>query len=856
VKLLAALLLGVVLLPEGAALSAEVRAQESDTYASEEYGFRIQRPGTRWSFAPQHKAPGAAQGEDQAKFTLTLSSGASSANLIVYVADWDGKTPAETVRDAAAAKLESLGAREIVRGSETLAGRTAASVGGFVPGADGRDYAVSLRYLAENGFVYAVQTTELAANEIPTAELRGALESFTLSAPRTSAASARDERLRTLAARCGSQLGWAQDWSSASQRAARESKLVLVVVESFPALDLPQTLASGAFSDPDLIALVQERFVPWRMRNDDEAPFRSEEAYGLGPHTWGSACLFVDSDGRVLAETGLGDAAWLDPFARDVLARHPDATGEPRNAASDGLDRAEACMRRGELERANELLTGETSVRARLLQAALLRRTRHGAEAMQVLREARDDASADELLEIEAEQGLLQMRLGQFAEAEACFAGVSERDTLRAPEALFWLGALAWLQRGAPERAQAWDKLIADHPDSPWAWKAAANSLEPGSPGSGSLANGGERLDWAPASAWDIARRPPPGPLRSKEVSRAERDAIDWLIAHQEANGTWTCPEAFSSVSFGYTDATTAICGMSLLPHAQGFGGNAQEVGLAVKRALAHVLAAHRSGQLASGEGLLSVYSIWRQTFALLFLARCTPGGFGNQEDKLQAIQELIAQIQARQQRSGGWPYVFLPGDPQGTSFDPSASFLSAAVLLALLEARDSGAQVEQVALDRAREFLLRARRDDGSFRYMLDVSSAEVDGGFPEAAGRGPVCALAVARAGKEDAEWMSKAFRQFSKHRPALIAVWGKELCHTGPQGQGAHYLFFDYAFAASAIAELPVNERRAARALLLRDVLDHRLEDGSFLDLPALGRAYGTGMALMALRELQDR
>jgi hypothetical protein len=782
---------------------------------------------------------------------------ASSASLVVYIADWDGKTPAETVRDSAAAKLVSLGARKLASGNETLAGCTAPNVAGLVTGADGREYEVSLRYLAENGFVYALQTTELPAKDGPSAELRRALDSFALTTPRASEATARVEELRMLAARCGSELGWARDWSSAAQRAARGSKLVLVVVESFPSLDLPETLASGALCDPDLIALVQERFVPWRMRNDDEAPFRSEDSYGLGPWTWGSACLFVDPDGRVLAETALGDAAWLDAFARDVLARNPEASGAPLDAASSALDRAEACARRGELERASELLAGATSARARMLQAKLQRRSRQAEEALRVLGEARHDASSDELREIEAEEALVQMRLGHYAEAEAGFAKLVESDTSRAPEALYWLGALAWIQRGAAERTLAWNELIADHPDSPWAWKAAANSLEPGTPGSGALANGGERLDWAPASAWDIARRPPAEPLRSSEARRAEKDSIHWLLAHQEANGTWTCPEAFSSVSFGYTDATTAICGMSLIPYAERDGGaESRGAQLAVERALAHVLGAHRSGQLASGEGLLSVYSIWRQTFASFFLSRCLQAGIGKRAELVAALQQLVGQIQARQQRSGGWPYVFLPGDPEGTSFDPSASFLSAAVLLALLEARDSGAQVDQELLDRARDFLLRARRDDGSFRYMLAVSTAEVDGGFPEAAGRGPVCALAVARSGKEDVQWMRKAFEQFSKLRPALIRVWGKELCHTGPQGQGAHYLFFDYAFASRALAELPLAERRAVRALLLEDVLDHRLEDGSFLDLPALGRAYGTAMALIALRELIDR
>jgi hypothetical protein len=37
------------------------------------------------------------------------------------------------------------------------------------------------------------------------------------------------------------------------------------------------------------------------------------------------------------------------------------------------------------------------------------------------------------------------------------------------------------------------------------------------------------------------------------------------------------------------------------------------------------------------------------------------------------------------------------------------------------------------------------------------------------------------------------------------------------------------------------------------LIDDVLAARFEDGSFEDLPSLGRPYATAMALIALREL---
>jgi hypothetical protein len=323
-------------------------------------------------------------------------------------------------------------------------------------------------------------------------------------------------------------------------------------------------------------------------------------------------------------------------------------------------------------------------------------------------------------------------------------------------------------------RAEAGFAKLAEGGRSTWAWKAAANLLEPGSPSSGAFANGSERLDWAPADAWDIARSPPAQPLQSSAAQRAEQDALSWLLAYQEANGTWSCPEALSAVSFGYTDATTAICGMSLDAHARtSDDAGRRAAALAVERALAHVLGAHRSGQLASGQGLLSIYSIWRQTFALFFLARCVEAELGARADLVEAMQALAEQIRGRQQRSAGWPYEFLPGDPQGLALDPSASLLSAAVLLALLEARASGADVEQEVLDRARSFLVRARRDDGSFRYILDTATEEVDSGFPETCGRGPVCALALTRAAKEEAAWLRKAFEHFLEHRPAVTRV-----------------------------------------------------------------------------------
>ena len=54
----------------------------------------------------------------------------------------------------------------------------------------------------------------------------------------------------------------------------------------------------------------------------------------------------------------------------------------------------------------------------------------------------------------------------------------------------------------------------------------------------------------------------------------------------------------------------------------------------------------------------------------------------------------------------------------------------------------------------------------------------------------------------------------------------------------------------------SELDATERKRFRAVLLEDLLAQRLADGSFQDLPGLGRAYGTAAALLALDALAER
>ena len=145
-------------------------------------------------------------------------------------------------------------------------------------------------------------------------------------------------------------------------------------------------------------------------------------------------------------------------------------------------------------------------------------------------------------------------------------------------------------------------------------------------------------------------------------------------------------------------------------------------------------------------------------------------------------------------------------------------------------------------------------RAETGLFAYMLYHPSGLAQHQSPPAsAGRGPACELALFVGARSNRERLFKAQELFEEHSPRLSAELGKALMHAGPDGQGSHYLFFDYLMASRSLAKLPKPKTRRARALLLELILAARLEDGSFLDTPVNGRVYGTAAALLSLHAL---
>jgi len=237
----------------------------------------------------------------------------------------------------------------------------------------------------------------------------------------------------------------------------------------------------------------------------------------------------------------------------------------------------------------------------------------------------------------------------------------------------------------------------------------------------------------------------------------------------------------------------------------------------------------------------------------LAFLADAREAGLAEADALAPAAAALLDDLRSRQQQGGGWAYLVTDQVRAGATPSHSVSFLTAAVLRSICRARDAGFDVSQEMLDAAAGCLERMRNEDGGFEYRLVHAREDAPRNTPlaGAVGRGPVCELALMRAGKSSAERMRAAIAGFLSHSDLYAAETGKALAHAGPYIIGCHYLLFDYQGAAEALTLLDADPGTAVRLRAM--ILTSRLADGSFLDNPVVGRAYATAMAVQALGDL---
>lgn len=645
------------------------------------------------------------------------------------------------------------------------------------------------------------------------------------------------EELRTLFARCGSELSWSTSWEEASELAQTKRRPILILFSNTRGLTAGDPAKIGPFMDPDIIDLVRERYVLLRFHSQMQAPFKNQDSYGVGPLTFGTSILIANAEGNILANTYTLEATTLFEFLARQAAHLEVSSSPPSALSADTLYSWH--VRRGEDDQAMALLANPSTAEEYLMLARMHQRRRNGKQVLNVLERARKSGVADaDLALAKAKAYLRQDRLHEARETldlvSADHADSLEAMSLRM-ELLLAVGEVE-------EAIRIAEDLVTKHPDSRWAWIAAYVLLN--RPFLNLMK--GQSLAWPDAETTSMLQLAPFEKLSPPSWSRARADAAHFLLNTQRADGSW--PNGFEVMTqtdsrrFPLTVATTALCARALLPfHEQGVFADA------IRRALAFVKEARRIAEEKGDSQGGFDYTVWEKPCILLFLHDAIESGVVSFTDWQESMAALVEEMRVKQKPGGGWTYY-------PTTSNLSFSFVTAFVLLGLQAAQESGIEVPEEMSNAALDCLESMRRQDGMFAYSLEAAK----GNFPNpaeggTAGRAPLCALSLWVWGRTDLDDVQRMLDVFLRNRAVYAREHGKTLMHCGPGGEGSHYLMFDYAYCAAAISVLPCNRQIPYRGALLDQIANARLASGAFLDNPILGDRFGSAMALWSMQLL---
>ncbi len=381
------------------------------------------------------------------------------------------------------------------------------------------------------------------------------------------------------------------------------------------------------------------------------------------------------------------------------------------------------------------------------------------------------------------------------------------------------------------EAKDSWRMAIQAAPDHPLAWKAAAERE-----GFGPFVRGFEVLGRLPDAAWEAGFKSAgsAAPPRTYTESELWQRGAKFLVAMQRHDGA----VIDSDYDFGGTDslpnvyvAVTSLVGLALMEAQSRAPEQSAELQVAIQRAADFVRDEANINRADRDEIL------WAYAYRLRFLA----ARYRLEQEDLDTINRAVQRLESVQGNRGSWYHEY------------SNSFVTATALIALFDAAEAGATVNQDVVQRGVQALLRDRHANGAFPYHSvrgQQSNQERDGNLAAAAGRMPVCELALKLWSQSDQERLQFAVHQSLLHHDKLFVAY-KYDNHTSTLAYGGFFFWYDMRSRAEAIRHLADSTVRNTVAQQHRDLILELPElDGCFVDSHELGRCYGTAMALLSL------
>jgi hypothetical protein len=285
-------------------------------------------------------------------------------------------------------------------------------------------------------------------------------------------------------------------------------------------------------------------------------------------------------------------------------------------------------------------------------------------------------------------------------------------------------------------------------------------------------------------------------------------------------------------------------------------GGDTTEVRRAIERGEAwlfeHLPKVRRANEIA-------IYNVWTHLYGIQALVRMH-GRVPDDHERRRKIEDLIRHQIGMLERyasvDGGWGYYDFRAGSQRPATD-ATSFITAAGLVALYEARQLGIEVPEKLSRRALDSVHRQHLSDGSYlygEYLKWQPRHEINrpGG---SLGRTQSCNIAVRLWEKDkvsDEVLMTWLDRLFSRNLWLDLAR-KRPIPHESYFAVAGYFFYFGHYYAALCIEQVPVAERPFYQDHLARILVPLQGKDGSWWDYPLYNyhQQYGTAFALMALK-----
>lgn len=401
-----------------------------------------------------------------------------------------------------------------------------------------------------------------------------------------------------------------------------------------------------------------------------------------------------------------------------------------------------------------------------------------------------------------------------------------------ATEQMLLAGMFKFRQGHHEEAKEIWKAASQINPNSPLAWKAAAEAE-----GFGPFCRGFEihrsvSSEALGAGIDSVGSAAPNGVYTEPELWKR---SVQFLLGMQRQDGGWVD----SDYDFGGTDslpnvhvAVTALCGMALLDAGDHVPELADEINDSIKRAVEFVLDPANVNTVDRDEIL------WAYAYKTRFLARLVDSDRATADQ----LQNAVAELQGVQSNRGHWYHEY------------NNSWVTSTALCALHEAEEKGASVDHAIVEKGCKALENDRLGNGSYGYSPRRESSNKPEGSQEAmeaaAGRMPTCDLGLWYWEKLGDEELAKALEiSFKYHN--LLAIALKYDNHTSTYGYGGFFFWYDMRARSEAIAHVKDESLRKDFLAQQRKLVMELPEfDGCFVDSHELGRCYGTAMALLCL------